>query len=309
MINWKTKTLLVKLEDEYAVDSAPTGAANAILAMNVRLAPMEGQDTPRNLEKPYSGANPSIPTGLYSTLSFDFELAASGTVGTAPPWGPLLRLCAIAEVIEAGVAVEYSPITEEPESGSIHFMVGQTRHVLLGARGTGSISVNAQGIPMVSVTMTGLFTLPTTQLRVTPDFTAFQKPQVASKANTPTFTIGGLDFVMRSFEMDLGNDVQTRLLVNQEAVRIVDKAESVRARVEAVELAVYNPFAIAQDQTSQEIQLIHGTQAGRRVQIDIPAAQQLRPSGYENEQNVVEWPLGFTPLPQTGDDQWLLTLN
>ena len=74
MINWKTKTVLVKIEDEYGEDSAPTAAANAILALNVRLAPMEGQDTPRDIEKAFFGANPSIPTGLYTTLSFDIEL-------------------------------------------------------------------------------------------------------------------------------------------------------------------------------------------------------------------------------------------
>ncbi|QPL39388.1 hypothetical protein IT881_15215 [Erythrobacter sp. A30-3] len=309
MINWKTKTVLVKIEDEYGEDSAPTAAANAILALNVRLAPMEGQDTPRDIEKAFFGANPSIPTGLYTTLSFDIELVGSGEAGTAPAWGPLLRMCGVAEVIEAGVSVEYSPITDDPESGSIYFMVGQTRHVMLGSRGTGTFKVNAQGIPMLSVVMTGLFSIPTKQPRVTPDLSAFQKPQVASKTNTPAFTIGGLDFVMRNFEMDLGNDVQTRLLVNQEAVRIVDKAESVRTRVEAVELDVYDPFTRAQQQTSTDIHLVHGTEAGRRVQFDIPSAQQLRLSGYENEQNVLEWPLGFTPLPQAGDDQWLLTLN
>ena len=34
MIYWKSKTLLVKPEDTYGVDSAPTGSANAILALN-----------------------------------------------------------------------------------------------------------------------------------------------------------------------------------------------------------------------------------------------------------------------------------
>lgn len=309
MINWKTKTLLAKIETAYATDVVPTAAANGLLALNVRLAPMEGQDTVRDLEKAHLGANPSIPTGLYSTLTFDIELVGSGTAGTPPAWAPILRMCGIAEVITAGSKVEYSPITNNPESGSIYFAVGQTRHVLLGARGTGTMRFNAQGIPMLSVTMTGLFTVPSKVPAVAPILTAFQKPQVASKANTPTFTIGAQPFVMRSFEMDLGNDVQTRLLVGQEAVRIVDKAESVRTRVEAKELDVYNPFVIAQAQTLQAIQIIHGTQSGRKVQLDIPAAQQMRLSGYENEQNVLEWPLGFTPLPQAGNDQWLLTLN
>lgn len=309
MIYWKSKTLLVKPEDTYGADSAPTGAANAILALNVRLTPMEGQDTERDLETAHFGANPTIPTGLYQRLTFDVEAVPSGAAGTAPAWGPLLRMCAVAEVIDPGVSVEYSPITAEPESGSIYFAVGETRHVMLGARGTATLKLNAQGVPVFSFTLTGLFTVPTKVPAVTPDFSAFQKPQVASKANTPTFTIGALAFVMRNFELDLGNDVQTRLLVNQEAIRIVDKAEKITAQVEAVEIDVYNPYTIALTQAEQAIQLIHGTGAGRIMQLDIPAAQQMRPTGYDPQQNIAEWPLGFTPLPQDGDDQWLLTLK
>jgi hypothetical protein len=308
MIKWKSKVVLVKIEGTYGVDSAPTGAANAMLALNVRLAPMEGQDTQRDIERVKFGANPSLPTGLYSTLSFDLELVGSGVAGTPPAWGPIMRACGAAEVVDPGVSVEYSPITEGQESVSVYFMVGQTRHVMLGSKITGTLKWNAQGIPMLSVVITGLFSIPTKQPLVTPDLTAFQKPEVASKANTSVFTIAGIPFVMRSFEMNLGNDVQTRLLVNQEAVVIVDKAESVSTRVQAVELDVYNPFERAEQQDVVPIQIVHG-EAGRQIQLDIPTAQQLRLSGYENEQNVLEWPLGFTPLPQTGDDQWLLTLK
>lgn len=191
MINWKSKALLAKMEQTYGVDSAPTGAANAILAQNVRLAPMEGEDVERNLERPYFGANPSIPVGLYSTLTFDVEAVGSGTAGTAPGYGPLLRMCGLAEVITAGAKVEYTPITDGQESGSIYFSIGTTRHVLLGARGTCVYKLNAQGIPMFSFTLTGLFSMPTTQPQVTANYSAFQKPQVATKANTPVFTVGG----------------------------------------------------------------------------------------------------------------------
>ena len=91
MIYWKSKTLLVKPEDTYGVDSAPTGAANAILALNVRLSPMEGQDTERDLEKAHFGANPTIPTGLYQRLTFDVEAVPSVRLctGGAPDLHPL----------------------------------------------------------------------------------------------------------------------------------------------------------------------------------------------------------------------------
>ena len=307
MLYWKSKTLLAKIEVTYGVDPTPTGAANAILATNVRLAPMEGQDVDRDLEQSYFGASGMIPVGLYSTLTFDVEFAGSGAAGTAPAYGPLLRMCGAAETINAGVSVEYSPITDDPESGTIYFAIDTVRHILKGARGSFVLALNAQGIPVLRFTFTGLFSVPTTQAKVTPTLTGFKDPLVATKANTPTFTIGGTAFVMRSFEFTLGNQVEQRLLIGYEGIEIVDRKEAVKTTVEAVALATYDPFTIAKDQTRKAIQLIHGVGAGKICTLDIASAQQKRVSGYENAQNVLEWPLEFTPLPTAGDDQWMLT--
>lgn len=308
-ILWKSKTLLAKIESSYGTDPTPAAATDGILATNVSLAPMEGQDVDRNLEQPYFGASEMIPVGLYATLTFDVELAGSGTAGTAPGWSVLMRMCGNAATVTNGVKVEYSPITDAPESGTIYFAIDTVRHVMKGTRGTWTILVNAQGIPVIRFVMTGLWEAPTTQSKIAPTLTGFKVPKVATKANTPTFTIGGTAFVLRSFELALGNEVQPRLLIGYEGIHIVDRAESLRATVEAVALATYNPFTIAQAQTKKVIQLIHGTAAGNIVTIDIPIAQQKRLSGYSQEQNIVEWPLEFTPLPDAGNDQWKITLT
>lgn len=308
-IFWKTKALLAKIETVYGTDVVPTGAANAILATDVSFSPMEGEDVSRNLERATMGASSSYPSGLRSQLSFSVEAVGSGTVAVAPGWGPLLRMCAVAQVITATVKVEYTPISTAHESGTIYFSIGATRHVMTGCRGTAVLRVNAQGIPVIVFTITGLFATPSEQTAPTPVYTAFQTPQVATKVNTPTFTIGGAAFVLRDAEFDLGNDVQPRLLIGSESILIVDKAESFTATVEAVPVSTYNPYSIAQAGTAQAIQLIHGTVAGRKVQIDLPSATQGRLGQYSQQQNIVEWQLPFTPLPSAGDDQWKITLN
>ncbi len=308
-IKWKSKTLLAKIEPAPGTDSAPTAAANAILAIDVSISPMEGQDVVRNLERPQMAADPSVPAGLYQTLTFSVELVGSGALGTAPAWGPLLRACAVAQVITAGAKVEYTPITDGHEAVSIYFQIDTTRHVLAGSRGTAQIKLGAQGIPMIMFTMSGLFSVPTEQAKPTPDYTAWQAPQIASKVNTPTFSIGGAPFVLRDFTCDLGNQVEPRMLIGSESILITDKGESLSATVEAVPVTAYNPFTIAQNQTLQPIALIHGTAAPTRVKLDLPSTQQGRLTGYETgNQNILEWPLKFTPLPVTGNDQWKLTL-
>lgn len=311
-IKWKSKIVLVKAETPtYGVDSTPTGAANAVLLTDVELQPMEGEDVSRNLELPYLGSQEEIPTALRSTLTGSFELVGSGTAGTAPIWSPLIRAMGVAEVLTANTKVEYSPVSDGHESFTIYFWIGPTRHVFVGSRGTGTMTMTAQGIPVIRGTWTGLFSVPADTARPgAVDLSAAQAPQVASMANTPVFTIGAQPFVLRSFEFNLGNDVQPRLLVGAERIVIVDKAETMTATVEALPLATYNPFSVSTTATRKAIVLQHGTVAGGRVRIEAGQAQQKRLTGYSNAQNVLEWPLGFTPLPTSaGNDQWKITLT
>lgn len=308
-IFWKSKTLLAKVEATYGTDAVPVAATNAILATDVTFSPMEGEDVERNLELPKMGASSSLPAGVYSKLTFSVELAGSGTLGVAPGWGPLLRMCGVAETITAATKVEYNPVSTAHSSGTIYFAIGTTRHVMTGVRGTATVKVSAQGIPMLMFTLWGLFAVPTTQAVVSPNLSAFKAPVIASKANTPTFTISAAAFVLREFEFDLGCDVQMRMLMGSEGAVIVDKKEGVKTTVEAVDLATYDPFSVSMGQAMKSLQLIHGTAAGLRVQIDIAQATQKRLSAYQQQQNILEWPLEFTPLQNAGDDQWKLTLN
>ena len=306
---WRSKTILAKIETTYGVDATPTGAANAILAQNVTLSPMEGEDVTRNLERTFFGAKPSLPVGLRSVLTFETELVGSGSLGVAPGWGPLIRACGVAETVTAATKVEYTPITDNPESLSLYFDVDGTKHVLLGTRGTWSYRINAQGIPSMQWTLTGLFTLPAEAAKPSADYTQWQAPQIGSTANTPTFTVGGTAMRLRSFEMQLQNQVTPRLLIGYEGILITDRNETIAATVEAVPVSTYNPFQLAQAATSQAMVLAHGTVNGRKVRLDVPYAVQQRVTGYQDQEGILEWPLNFSPQPSAGNDQWKITLT
>lgn len=310
-IKWRSKILLAKIETTYSTDAAPTGAANAILANEVTLSPMEGNDVSRDLDLPYLGAQGTIPTELHAKLAFKVELVGSGTAGMAPGWGPLLRGCGVAEVITAGTSVAYNPVSDAHESITLHLWIGATRYAIVGARGNCRLRIEAQKIPYLEFEFTGLFTLPAETARVTTTLTAFQKPDVVARANTPVFTLDGASLVMRSFLINLGNAVEGRFLVGSEDILITDKAETIQTSIEAVPLTTFDPFAKAASQAAVAVALTHGTVAGRRVQIAVPKAQVQRLQGLENSQNIKEWPLRMVPLPNSGagNDQWTLTLN
>jgi hypothetical protein len=307
-LSWKTRVLLAKIETSYGVDPTPTGSANAILATNVSLSPMEGADQSRDLVQPFMGAQATIPTGLFMRLQFNVEMVPSGTAGTAPGWGPLLRACGCAQVISAGTSVTYNPISDSFESVALHFHAGGTRFVLLGARGTAVLRFNAQGIPYLEFIFTGLFAKPSAQANPTPTLSGFLKPEIVSSANT-TYSIASQNLVLRSLTLDLGCDVQTRMLVGSDSVLIVDRSDRLTSQIESVGLATWDPYTAADDQSNVVVQLVHGKTAGKIATLDVPIAQVQRPTELTDQQNIIEWPLNLVPLPSAGNDQWTLALT
>ncbi|MGJ5203639.1 phage tail tube protein [Bradyrhizobium sp. HKCCYLR20261] len=308
-IFFRKQVLLAKIEATYGVDPTLTGALNAILAKNISISPMDGSDSSRDLVTPYFGNQPSIPAELHVSLSFETELAGSGTAGTAPAWGPLMRGCGCAEVIVASTSVTYNPITDNPESVYFKFWMGGTLHAIKGARGSAKITVNAQGIPTIAWNFMGLWVAPSEVAAAVPTLTAFKKPLMVSQANTPTFNVNSVAMVMRNFTFDMNNQVEPRMLVGSEAVVIVDHREQLDFTVEAVPVSTLNPYSLANAQTTVPVSLVHGTVAGNICTLSCPTSEFKRPTGYQANQGVAEWPLSMLALPNNGNDQFSLALT
>lgn len=307
----RKKLILAKVETAYGTDSAPTGAANAILTTGLQVTPMQGEDRSRELDTPHFGAQPTIPVGLHTTVTFAVELEPSGTAGTAPGWGVLMRACAMAQTIVAGTSVTYNPITATPhDSLSIYINLDGVSHVLLGARGSVKLVMAAQAIPKLEFTFQGLWTLPTDDAAPTPDYAAFKKPLVASVANTPVFTVNGVALRMKDLSLDLANTVENRFLVGgTDEVIIIDRAPMIEMLVEAKNMATFNPFSLARDQATVPLVLQHGVAAGRRATLNVPLLQLQRPDGYGEDQGRLMAPLKGIALPNAGNDEFTLVLT
>jgi hypothetical protein len=308
-MNWKSKIILSKIETTYGVDSVPTGALNAMLMTNVTFDPMEGDDASRDLEQPYLSAQEEIPVGLRGRLKGRIELAPSGSLGVAPSWGPMMRACGVAQVVNAGVSVIYNPISNNMESVTNHMWIEGTRHVFVGSRGNLSMQWTAQAVPYFEIDMLGLFVDPSEVARPTPTLTGFQPPVVVTKANTPVFNINSVPMVARSMRLNFNNVVDPRLLVGSESIIIPDRKDLFSCQVEATPLTTFNPFALAKQRTRVPISIVHGTVAGKIATLSIPSAQLKRPKTPKDAQNIYEWPLELIPLPVSGNDQWTLTLT
>lgn len=301
--------LLSKLETTYGTDAAPTGALNAVRAKNVRISPMEGQDLSRDLDMPTMGNQGTIPADLHMRLEFDVELAPSGVVGTAPAFGDLLRACGLAQTIAAGVSVTYNPVSSGHESITHYFQLGGTLWKMVGARGNVTFTFNAQQTPIMSFSFVGLFEAPSEATRPTPLYTAWRKPIIVSDTNTPVHTVNGVSLVVKEFSLDLGNQLEPRFLMGQHSIMFTDRAEMIEAKVNAVPMNTFNPFALALAQTEVPVILTHGLTAGNRVTINAPLAQMQRTAGLEDSQGIVEWPLRLAPQMNAGNDQFTIVFN
>lgn len=309
-IKSKHKLLLFKNETVYGTDSVPTPADNAVLASNFEFSPMEGTDIQREHELPWLGNAGSIPAELHARIQFDVELVGSGTAGTPPAIGPLLRGFGTDETIVPDTSVMYNPISEDPESASAYMMFGPMLFRLLGSRLTGTLMVSASAIPKVRCTMLGLFSPPVDQtFPTTADFSAFRKPRVASSLNSNRVEIDGTPFVTRSLELDFGVQIEPRFMIGSESIELVDRAEKLSMQFEMTPLTTFDPFAAARNEATLEIDFAHDLRPGYRVDLNVPALQLERPGAPTEEQKIFEMQLTGNPLPVTGNDQWTLTFT
>lgn len=305
---WRRKSLLVAVESTYGT-KATLAAAQGVLAVDVSVEPMAGQDLDRQLDKAFLSAQETIPAEMHTKLTFKTELSASGTAGTAPIWAPLMRGCGFAQTISAGTSVTYNPVSSGFESVSIDLWIDAIRYQLVGARGTCVIRIE-MGIPYLEWTFWGLFTRPDAASFITPTVTAARKPIAAQSVNTPTFTINSVALGLRSFVLDCGNNVVPRFTMGvAPEILLTDRAESLTMQIEARSLATFDPYGLAEAGTLVPIALTHGTSAGQRVKVNIPAAQLLRTGSPSNSDGLVVLPLTARPIPVSGNDQFTLVLD
>jgi len=304
-LKFRKKVLLLKTESTYGTDAVPTGAANAILASNVEITPLVGEQVTRENVQPYLGSRQQLHVGVHVALEFDVEMAGSGTAVVATKYGPALIACAHAEVISTNVA--YSPVSASEGSCSIYFHLDGQKHALLGARGTAEWRLNAKAIPIIHFAFKGLYVAPAATADPTPTLSGFTTPKTVGAANTPTFTLHGYAGKLMNFTLTQGNVVEHLDLVGEQSVQITDRRAVGQIVIEAPPLGTKDYFAIARAETLGVLQIIHNTGAGSICQIDAANVQLLNPT-YQEQSGRVMLSLGLNFVPSSsGNDEYVYT--
>lgn len=316
----KTRNTLVlaKLETTQGTDAAPSGAADALLAIDPAVPRYSFNNIDRNIQRGFLGASEQLVGVATVQLEFGFELVGSGTAGTPPAWGRLLQACGMAQVVAAGSHVTYNPVSTGFQSLTIYYYADGALHKALGCMGNAQFTLDDNGIPLARCTFTGLYGGVTDAgSNPAPTLTAWQTPQVVSTENSGLVTFGGTlsagvisggtTYCSRGISFDLGNQVNyTSMLGPCSGVDIADRATTGSLVLDLTAAAEAAAFASVKANTTTTVGLQHGTTPGYRVSLVAPKAQRINPTHQDVDGRLL---LGFDLrcIPATGNDDLLIT--
>jgi hypothetical protein len=264
----RKRLILAKAESTYGTDSTPAGS-DAVLVRDLSITPQQSETVDRQLIRPYLGASQQLLANTRVEVTFQVELAGSGTAGTAPRFGSILKACGFSETVVASTSVTYAPVSSSFSSVTLYYNVDGVLHKVTGCRGTFTINGTVGEIPYIEFTMTGIYNAPTDTAAPSTTYSNQASPLVFKQGNTSSFQLLSYAGCLQSVELSIGNEVAYRELVNcTKEVLITNRAVTGTLMIEAVTIATKDYFAAAlTDSTLGNLQFTHGTTAGNRVVI------------------------------------------
>lgn len=199
--------ILAKVEPlgTYNTDPTPVAGTDDVLIENPAWSPEGLNMIDRPTVRASIGTVKHIYAGMMKTISFDVELKGSGTAGTPPEVGPLLRACGLGETIVASTSVTYAPVSTGHESCTIYYFQDGKRHVLTGCRGNATLNLQAGSYGKWTFTMMGHSGASTD--------VSFPTLTYDSTVPVPltglSFSIDSYSAIVNTLSLDLGNDIQT----------------------------------------------------------------------------------------------------
>lgn len=296
---------LAKVETTYGVDATPTAA---VLLVDPKLTPLDGEKAERKLVRSFMGNPDSIPHSFRIKLDFSVELAGAGAAGTAPAFGTLLRACGHAETITASTKVEYKPVSKNFESATLYYNIGAINYKLLGARGKCSLDLSNKAVPKIKFEFIGLNGGRADAVPGAAVFTAWKDPLVFEKSNVAAATLHGYAVAVESLSFDMGQKVEyISRPGGSEAVRITERSPSANIKIESTTIAQKDWRPLIQAGTEGTLALQLGSSAGNIVELS--ANVSITGYDYDESAGVYLSTLPLNVLPISGNDEFTLTIR
>lgn len=286
---YRRAQVAAKLETTEGTAISLAAADAKMRASNIVVTP-NAANTDRPISKSTLGDEPSVVEGESGQIQFDIELCGSGTAGTAPDFGVILRCNGFSETVVASTSVTYAEISEMgtgssqcPSMTFAAFMDGD-EYRLAGAR-TKSISLNATAGQkvMLTVVVEGKWATATTTALLSPTY--YTTPPLMFKG--ATLSINAVTaLVVRELNIETGTVTELREdgtdATGFRSLALVDRAVRGRIVAEKGPFSEIDFFALAKAGTQMAFSAVFGATAGNictitgpKVQVDFPAIQRL----------------------------------
>lgn len=309
MANTQNRLLLAKAETTYGTSSAPAGT-DALLISDLDVEPLQLELKDRELIQGFYGNSAQLVSQRAVGIKFTTEVAGSGTAGTAPRWGCLMRACGFAETIVASTSVQYTPVSSGFESVTLDFRNDTIKHLITGARGTVEIEMEVGEVPKLNFEFTGLYAAPVDAARPSTTFSLQANPVVVNAENTATVSVHGYSACMNSFSLATENEIVYRQLAGcAREVRLTGRKPKGEIMVELPTIASKDFFTLASNQTQGVISWTHGGTAGNIVAFAANYCSFDAPS-LEDGDGIQHIKLPYYPIPSgSGNNEMSLTLT
>lgn len=296
------RLLLAKAETTYNTSAAPTGTDAFLVGNDLSLQPLQMELVERDLLYPFLGNRPRLATQKLAGISFSFELAGSGTAGTAPKPGLFLRASGYGETIVAATSVTYAPIGSSYEGMTIDCRYGGKKHLITGVRGTVEFEGQANQEGRGRFSGMGFYSTPTDTPNPSQTFSNQASPAIINSDNTTPVSVHEYGVCMQSFSFKAGRSPQLHQRAGcTKQIRIdTERKPEGEMLIEAPSITQKDYFSAAANQTLAGISFTHGTTAGNIVSFNFNNCSLGEPE-YEDSAGVEMLKLPFMPIPSAGN--------
>jgi len=155
-----------------------------------------------------------IPGTRLATISFKCENKGSGTAGTAPAIGKLLKACGFLETVVAVTSVTYTPLSALATipTLTVAVYIDGVRKQIRGARGNVKYSAKNGEPGMFEFTFIGVYDAVTSQALLTPSGV---ETTVPVPLLTALFSVGGFSAFVSTITFDMGVKLAPRADINK----------------------------------------------------------------------------------------------
>lgn len=284
----KNQLILAKIESVYDTDPTPSAVTDSILAIDPKIKE-EVNPVRRPAQVGSLSRIASVAGEKFASVSFKIEMKGSGTAGTAPRIGVLLRACGFSQTIVSSTSVTYKPLSATYESCTLYIYIDGRLHIVTGCRGDVKFTSEAGQMMTAEFTFKGRYADPTLSALPTPTLET-TNPQVCKSCQ---FTYNSrTTLIVKSALLELNNTVAPRPSMSDAnaiaGFEITDRDPMLTIDPESIIETSYNFRGDALGGNLRQISFVVGASAGNILTTTVPKFNPYWPEYEDRDEILVE---------------------